>query len=207
LICIIFPVLSFDEIDHSRDLAFGMLALGVNYTTYPLMIDAYRFHGEKIWNADSEQYMTGYRKLLKIVVPDPDGGGKLHSSMWVNNAPTTTAAAEACLSKTLTFNGCPPEIEQLRCSGLRIVPDGAKPWSPHQAYWDVTDIMRRGAWYNIVLTVLLTIVILVMYILLSIDVSVMVVQPIESMVNIVRRLAEDPALQLEGQSKSKFETE
>ena len=45
------------------------------------------------------------------------------------------------------------------------------------------------------------------YVLLSTDVTVMVVQPIESMVGLVRRLAENPTLQLEGQSKSKYETE
>ena len=46
-----------------------------------------------------------------------------------------------------------------------------------------------------------------MYVLLSLDVTQMVVQPIESMVGLVRRLAENPTLQLEGQSKSKYETE
>jgi hypothetical protein len=51
--------------------------------------------------------------------------------------------------------------------------------------------------------VLLMLVILVMYVLLSMDVTAMVVQPIESMVGLVRRLAENPTLQLEGQSKSK----
>ena len=45
------------------------------------------------------------------------------------------------------------------------------------------------------------------YVLLSTDATVMVVQPIESMVGLVRRLAENPTLQLEGQSKSKYETE
>merc|ERR1719421_1368840 len=57
------------------------------------------------------------------------------------------------------------------------------------------------------LTVLLAVVILVMYVLLSMDVTTMVVQPIESMVGLVRRLAENPTLQLEVQSKSKYETE
>ena len=55
--------------------------------------------------------------------------------------------------------------------------------------WSIEQLNQREAQYSIVNTLLLIIVILIMYVLLSMDVTAMVVQPIESMVGLVRRLA------------------
>ena len=83
----------------------------------------------------------------------------------------------------------------------------ALPGDPFLAYWDETLLRQQEALCSIVLTLSFMVVILMMYVAISFDVTVMVVQPVESMVGLVRRLAENPTLQLEVQSKSKYETE
>ena len=60
---------------------------------------------------------------------------------------------------------------------------------------------------NVTLTCFLISVLLFMFMSLAGDVTSLVVRPIESMVDIVKKLAENPTLQLEGQTKSKYETE
>ena len=280
LLCIIFPLLSFDEQDHSRDLAFYMLSKGASLSTYPEQLKTYRYQGEILFDpvclhaspkrtakthrprprlvtlcvhmmiscsvlaVQDGVARNGYRRLLKVVIPDPSGSGS-SSTLWDDGQQVIGGSmATGCLSGTNSFVGCPPSIAKIRCSGLLMTPDGVQPNDPYQvkmrrikphlraaprnithvgsldpspdyvstqtpkrtialaqAYWDVTKITQRESYYNIVLTCLLTFVILVMYVLLSLDVAVMVVQPIESMVSVVRQLSEDPTLQIEAQSK------
>jgi len=164
------------------------------------MYAAYRFNGET--NAESPtEFTPGYQTLIKTVVNS-------QPVLWQNGEYETGAAAAQCLgSPNNTFAGCPPAVASLRCAFLLTIPAGAAPTEPNLAYWDITMLRMRDAQYSICLTLLLMVVILIMYVLLSMDVTVMVVQPVESMVGLVRRLAENPTLQLEVQSKSKYETE
>ena len=75
------------------------------------------------------------------------------------------------------------------------------------AAFDVKLVTRSGGLHNIVNTIFLALLLTTMFFLFSRDVTKMVVRPIESMIDIVRKLAENPSLTLAGQSKSKYETE
>jgi hypothetical protein len=201
---LIFPLLSFDEVDNSRSLAFSMLALGSNLSTHDTMLKAYRTQGEQDWDSGLASALPW--TLLKTVI-------NAQHVLYVEDSfgqrvPQTGVEADECLSDPLnTFSGCPSPIDDLRCVFVDTIPAGALPDEVFLAYWDVRELKRWEAVYSICLTCLLVMVIIVMYVALSMDVTVMVVQPIESMVGLVRRLAENPTLQLEGQSKSKYETE
>ena len=194
------PILSFNEVDVSRSLAFSMLKLARNTTAYPLMLDQYHFQGSH--NYDVDGYVGGYFTLLKVVI---DGQPTVFAE---DGTPVGDAAVDAaCLAGADWWAGCPPSIARLRCSDLLTYPEGARPTDADVVYWSNEPMQRREAWLNIVMMVILAFLILSMFIALSMDVTSMVVQPIESMVGLVRRLAENPTLQLEGQSKSKYETE
>ena len=75
------------------------------------------------------------------------------------------------------------------------------------AAFDVKLVTRSGGLHNIVNTIFLALLLTTMFFLFSRDVTKLVVRPIESMIDIVRKLAENPSLTLAGQSKSKYETE
>jgi len=208
----IFPILSFEGVDTSRALAFNMLIFGstMNLSTYPQMLHTYQFQGEHHNNIDSVgDYVRGVQRLLKTKVNDK-------GTLFLQTSDTTgtlygveSSGANSCFGDpSHTFAHCPPDIAKLRCRALQTYPGPrADPATPNIVYWDTTRLVQWEAVFNIVLTNLLAVVIIVMYVLLSMDVTSMVVQPIESMVGLVRRLAENPTLQLEGQSKSKYETE
>ena len=184
------------------------------------MLATYQNQGEL--NADGPtEYVRGYMKLLKLKVDGQsyiyrtESMGELVPDMVTDpaqatRAPITGAVADACLSDVSdSFAGCPMDFAgpYLRCQSLLVIPASAQPSDPNLAYWDTSQLEQYAAWYSVVLTILLMVVIIVMYVLLSMDVTAMVVQPVESMVGLVRRLAENPTLQLEVQSKSKYETE
>lgn len=74
--------------------------------------------------------------------------------------------------------------------------------------WFVTSTTKQSeAVFQICTTLFIATLLFVMFILFSRDVTSMVVRPIESMIDIVRKLAQNPTLKLEGQTKSKYETE
>ena len=150
---LIFPMLSFDEIDNSRALAFSMLVKGRNYSTYPEMLSEYKYQGEH--NADGPTtFIRGYMTLLKTVVhgeatlfavDTPTDGG----------VPITGAVANACMSNKLdTFAGCPPNfgtsngmspphgrgMDGIRCLAILSIPAGAQPGDPNVAYWDISHL-------------------------------------------------------------------
>ena len=176
-----------------------MLVMGSNYSAYPVMLARFRTEGEQnMYNITT--YEDGYEKLLKTVV-------NYQATLWVGDVATGADAAECMADEVNYFSGCPPEIAKLRCLDISTTPSLGMPSDPNLAYWDTSILRKRDAQYSMFGTLLLMVVILVMYVLLSMDVTAMVVQPVESMVGLVRRLAENPTLQLEVQSKSKYETE
>jgi len=208
----IFPLLSFEGVDTSRALAFNMLVFGstMNLTTYPSMLYTYQFQGEHHNDIDSVgDYVRGVQRLLKTKV---NGEGTLFlqaSDVTGVQYGVPDSGPNSCFGDvTSTFANCPPDIAKLRCRAIQTYPGPrGDPSLANIVYWDITRLVQWEAVFNIVLTNLLAVVIIIMYVLLSMDVTSMVVQPIESMVGLVRRLAENPTLQLEGQSKSKYETE
>jgi len=179
----------------------GAANSSVSAAAYSDMEIAYKYEGEEDDDEKQSGFIVGW-KLLKTVVNN-------QSTIWVNGRDTSQVAYDCLSNVDKTFENCQsiPEIDNLRCSALRFYPDNTQHDADHFAVWDTEALKMRDAWLSICLTLLLMLVILVMYVLLSMDVTAMVVQPIESMVGLVRRLAENPTLQLEGQSKSKFETE
>lgn len=207
----IFPVLTFDEVDQGRDLTFLMLEKGANVTSsarFEEMLADYKFQGENYLDVNdlgNKVYLPlSYNRLIKTVINDihkgygvPGSKEHIEWSLCLNNDD---------ISKS-SLDGCSSLDKIVRCTAVRMIPTGTRPGDSSQALWDQTPLRQREACLSITLTVILVVVILVMYVLLSLDVTHMVVQPIESMVNLVRRLAENPTLQLEGQSKSKYETE
>jgi len=222
----IFPFLTFDEDDTARSLVFGMVTLGANYSNFNDQLADYRFQGENYddanfgdpeWSCKSaaapdacssvsnSYYELRYLKLLKTIV---NGNAIVYGAEGEHiTGPTADACLGSMTPPLYTFTSCPAHIASVRCGFLETVPWNARPDSPDAAFWDATQLAQRTAGLNIALTWLLIVVIITMYVLLSLDVTQMVVQPIESMVGLVRRLAENPTLQLEGQSKSKYETE
>lgn len=207
----IFPLLTFDEVDQGRDLTFTMLEKGAKVASsarFVEMLEDYKFQGENYIDVVDNQKaylpLTSNR-LIKSVIQGVHRG---------YDAPTHVIESidwNRCLNNfdasTSSFNGCPNLDKTLRCTAVRVNPAGTLPGDSNQAFWDQTPLRQRSACLSIALTMILTVVILIMYVLLSLDVTHMVVLPIESMVNLVRRLAENPTLQLEEQSKSKYETE
>lgn len=76
-----------------------------------------------------------------------------------------------------------------------------------RAWFDTSETKQNEAVFQICTTLFIATLLFVMFILFSRDVTSMVVRPIESMIDIVRKLAQNPTLKLEGQTKSKYETE
>ena len=198
---LIFPLLSFDEKDESRFYCFlsvvdAMQTPGATYAQ--AVYDAYRYEGE--WRYDINTLTRERNKftLIKSVL-------KTQSTVYVVDD-MHNPAYDSCLSPfaTNSFLGCPGPIEELRCSEIELITPAP---GTYEVYWNVQALGQYTAWYNMALCCLLMVVILIMYTLLSNDVSSMVVQPIESMVGLVKKLSENPNYQLEGQSKSKYETE
>jgi len=195
---LIFPFLTWDEVDDSRSLAFNFLVESQNYTSpgfsFQNQVDLYKFHGENSLSETTGAFETAHRTLLRTVFQG-------QSTVYVEGQPTT--GYPDCLTKLEdSFYGCPDYIAALRCTAIELVQkDGA------EAYWMSTRFEMYEAQYNITLTCLLIVLIILMYTALSGDVTSMVVQPIESMVGLVKKLSENPNYQLEGQSKSKYETE
>jgi len=199
---LIFPFLSFDEIDDSRRLSFQMLVAGKNFTsTFNNQLEAYKFHGEYSLEGTSGDYVSSYRKLLHVAFDDLPNIGAW-SQVYYNGVPSTDYSK--CFSnRSDSFQGCPERYSNvLRCTDLEIIS-----FEGGSAYWEEQQFEMYVAQYNITLACLLIVIILVMYTALSSDVTSMVVQPIESMVSLVKKLSENPNYQLEGQSKSKYETE
>ena len=76
-----------------------------------------------------------------------------------------------------------------------------------RAWFVTSEPKQTEAVFQICTTLFIATLLFGMFILFSRDVTSMVVRPIESMIDIVRKLAQNPTLKLEGQTKSKYETE
>ena len=203
---LVFPMVSLDEVDDSRKLAFDMLltAKQKNYSTFPSMYDAYRQTGENIVG-ETGDYTAGYIVLLKTLIGGEaylwDKGDVITANNGYPYCFTEDRYAGAAGAKN-SFYGCPDSIAGLRCSEVQLIASG-----DDEAWWNTQRLYMENSQLNITLTCLLTVIIISMYTALSTDVTSMVVQPIESMVGMVQMLATNPNYQLEGQSKSKYETE
>jgi len=114
----------------------------------------------------------------------------------------TVAADPACLVASIGSCACPPDISDVRFSYLNLLT-----YNNSRAWFDQSENEKMSAVLSIVLTLFMASLLFVMFLLFSRDVTSMVVRPIESMIDIVRKLAQNPKLKLEGQSKSKYETE
>ena len=134
---------------------------------------------------------------------------------WVNGEPDLrdhsgcfTGAIDdpSALDPFTNAISCPPNISHLRCLFLEQYIEGDE-GDGNVAIWDNSSLQIDNALKQIVVTCFLIFVLFTMFTALSSDVASLVVRPIESMVDIVKKLAENPTLQLEGQTKSKYETE
>jgi hypothetical protein len=164
---IIFPFLSFEEIDSSRYLAFSMLALGMNgsQANVDMMMAEYKYHGETnaATSGNEVVYERGYFKLMKLVLETASG---VRTEALYDSAGEPTYGYTPCLgSVNRTFDECPGYISQLRCSAIMVVPANADPTDGMVAFWDKSQIAQRESMYNIILTILLMVVILVMYVI------------------------------------------
>merc|ERR1719409_1490848 len=98
--------------------------------------------------------------------------------------------------------GCPPSITEVRFEYFNLLQlQGSRSW------FVTSEPKRTEAVFQICTTLFIATLLFGMFILFSRDVTSMVVRPIESMIDIVRKLAQNPTLKLEGQTKSKYETE
>ncbi|KAL1499281.1 hypothetical protein AB1Y20_011491 [Prymnesium parvum] len=180
------PNLSVDEEDRGREVTFRQLVSGFNYSSFPAQLASYEATGEEF--SDSQ--------LLHVKI---DGKRAMHDFFW----PRTLSEFPDCfMGQDDPAIGCPGNVSELRCSFLEKYT-----FQGHVVIWNNSIQQRQQALKNILLTVFLIAVLFVMFTGLSNDVTSLVVRPIESMVDIVHKLAQNPTLQLEGQSKSKYETE
>jgi class 3 adenylate cyclase len=213
---LIFPLLSFEEKNSARELAFEILTMGGNVsksegTSYgAAMLERYQFAGHHELVLSTEQglrYARSYATLLKIVFSS-------EAFVYINDQPAAsypgwdgnTYNAADCLNLNAedTFAACPQAIHELRCSEIEFFhPEKGV----HEAYWEVQELRMAQAQGSAAITILLLVAILVMFTSLSADVASMVVEPIEGMVKLVKALAENPSCKLEEQAKSKYETE
>ena len=213
---LIFPLLSFQEKNSARELAFEILTMGGNVsksegTSYgAAMLERYQFAGHHELVLSTEQglrYARSYATLLKIVFSS-------EAFVYINDQPAAsypgwdgnTYNAADCLNLNAedTFAACPQAIHELRCSEIQFFhPEKGV----HEAYWEVQELRMAQAQGSAAITILLLVAILVMFTSLSADVASMVVEPIEGMVKLVKALAENPSCKLEEQAKSKYETE
>mmetsp|Transcript_30840 Transcript_30840/g.80463 ORF Transcript_30840/g.80463 Transcript_30840/m.80463 type:complete len:795 (-) Transcript_30840:473-2857(-) len=204
---VIFPLLSFDETDSSLELAFKMVIQGTNLSSASgesygdLLIEKYKYEGEYAFNGDTGVYEKSYSTLVKTVM---NGASVVYTGPMGAYEPTPGYPNCLAPGYEVSDEHCPEFISYLRCSEILSIRDTE---GVFEAHWENPRLQMATAQYNICLIFLLMLVILIMYTALSGDVSSMVVQPIEAMVGLVKKLSENPNYQLEGQSKSKYETE
>jgi len=202
---------SLDEQDLAREYTFPQLVMSYSYPSFSQQLESYRVTGEEY----------GESKLLHVMVNG--------TRVWTKFREGPMDLAEDNVEFPYCFNvldqiddpgvwmtnpatgidsGCPTSIKPLRCSFLERYEFASGQWGKYNvAIWDNTFLQRQAALKNLSNTVFLIGVLFIMFTALSNDVTSLVVRPIESMVDIVQKLSQNPTLQLEGQNKSKYETE
>jgi len=208
---IIYPFLTASEIDQSRELTFPMLVGAYSTPSFPAQLNSYQYTGEK----------DGFAELLYVEVNETrvftDYNGASYPDCFSQSAGTYNPST-----------GCPSNISTLRCAfiekytsdfGAPVAPSAWATYNQARAsqgldaldwavtVWSVEYQRTQEALKNVCLTIFLICVLLFMFTSLAGDVTSLVVRPIESMVDVVKKLAENPTLQLDGQTKSKYETE
>jgi len=192
ILMFIYPQMSFDEVDKSREVVFPQVITAYNLSTFGNQLTSYEKTGES----------TALESILLHVKVN-------HSRVfadfrWINGGQDLDFSPSCFMgTKDDPDIGCPENISKFRCTFLEQYTFG----DGNAAIWDNSYLMQQNALKQIVVTCFLIGVLFTMFTALSNDVSSLVVRPIESMVDIVKKLAENPTLQLEGQTKSKYETE
>jgi len=192
LLMFIYPQFSIDELDEARLVTFPQVVLARNYSSFPAQLLSYEESGE--------QYSDSH--LLHVQVAGVRVMHDFSTPRDMSVFPECFMPKASGASTDDPSLGCPANIEQLRCSFLERYSEGDA-----VAIWDNSFQQRQSALKNVSLTIFLIGVLFVMFTALSNDVTSLVIQPIESMVDIVQKLSQNPTLQLEGQNKSKYETE
>uniref|UniRef100_A0A7S3F5E5 Guanylate cyclase domain-containing protein n=1 Tax=Haptolina ericina TaxID=156174 RepID=A0A7S3F5E5_9EUKA len=196
ILMFIYPQLSFSEVDKSRDVVFEQL-IGAQSTLAQQLV-SYEVTGEYL----SEDFA----RLLHVKI---NSTRVMADFQYVQGAPDLEQYPSCFMASDLNpDNGCPSNISSLRCSALeKYTGESGADGDSNIAIWDNSKLMIQEALQQITVTCFLIGLLFAMFTFLSNDVTSLVVRPIESMVDIVKKLAENPTLQLEGQTKSKYETE
>jgi len=192
----IYPLFSMDEQDFSRQHTFPQIVMSYNYSTFEAQLASYKTTGETFSEST----------LLHVMIAGKRVYSSFDSAAWPSCFNHYDPTADPVLGLDDPSDGCPPEISHLRCNFLERYQVGDD-LTGNVAIWNNAYQQRQGALKNISQTIFLIAVLFVMFTALSNDVTSLVVRPIESMVDIVQKLAMNPTLQLEGQNKSKYETE
>ena len=146
---LIFPLLSFEEKNSARELAFEILTMGGNVsksegTSYgAAMLERYQFAGQNELVHSTDQglnYARSYATLVKIVISSEalvyiNGQPAASYSGWDGN----TYNAADCLNPYAedSFAACPQAIHELRCSEIEyFLPEKGV----HEAYWEVQEL-------------------------------------------------------------------
>ena len=204
VIMVIFPLLEYVDVDTSAVNGLKLLALNNGTASFePQLLD----YEARIQDVTKFNYYE--KKLLFVEVEGEryllqDSGGDDY---------TQSTEYNTCFDNRANFfAGCPDSIRDLRCSYLFAAEVGECGEQDSQdceaiSVFDVTQEIRFYALQGIVSTIFIGSLLFISFAMYSRDVTSLVVRPIESMIDIVRKLAENPTLQLKTQEKSKYETE
>jgi len=210
-IMVVLPYLQIEEVDYGLYNGLALLSLGksMNLSSFNDMLLDYQFRIENV-TSDNLFYYTPLIKMQMggetLLLKDAAGNSFLSpqfESCFDPDATTRTEYLQDC-PKTEYF-------DNVRCSfqlPVIYVPTWCEDSSCYaRALFDDSDMKIKDARGGVVITIFIAILLFFAFMLYSQDVSSLVVRPIESMIDVVRKLAENPTLQLQNQTKSKYETE
>lgn len=224
VIFVVVPFLEYAEADFSDVNGLRMVALARASAAFPDMLRDYESRIEHYSHRYS--YPTS---LLAVRLFDAGGeglGGAGSTTVLLKDSSDVDYSLDAGATFGGCFHtvrdatlGCPAALEHaMRCSHVKTVTvgvcredaaSGEVDWSLCRAM-AVFDAKRRvmaEAVVGICTQVFIALLLFASFQLYSSDVNTLVVKPIESMVDMVRKLAKNPNLQLEASSKTKFETD
>jgi len=209
-IMVVLPYLQIQEVDFSMYNGLALLSLGytMNLSSFEGMLLDYQY---RIENITKDQFY--YTPLIKVQMGGEtlllkDGDGK--DFLVPQYATCLNPLAD---NRKAYLQSCPKTdyFENVRCAfQLQVVyvPEGCEDSSCYaRAIFDDTERNILDARGGVIITIFIAILLFFAFMLYSQDVSSLVVRPIESMIDVVRKLAENPTLQLQNQTKSKYETE
>jgi len=221
-------------VEEERSLKYGLELLTRGYTTPSVtnysadnMLMDYEYRTETVQQKDYYPISLMFVEVATTRNIEANSTTKLKKNpnpsetSWLNDP----EYAGCFMNLDNVLEGCPKEIDELRCSFLievdiKVRCDTGAPcgggWDvacpdenkcTARAIFDNSDRMTRDALTGIIMTLFIGILLFLSFMMYSQDVSSLVVRPIESMIDVVRKLAENPTLQLKNENKSKYETE